>query len=248
MKESPQSMQFTLKNMMFWIAIAAGGLALYVQFLAAFFPLWSLAIPCSILVVGACLAAWRFRRVAAVGFIGLSILSNGLYALASLYPDYILRPALGLAWIMVLCPAIVAFGTAWAKLATRAYAIPKRSPWISWSLVVVMAVMPGLTLASVWPLHLAFLAFRSSLERLADRVESGQNIDSPHWVGPFRLAESATDPELKTVGLFIDPNPGGRTGFVRMHSDSPEMDHFTLLLGTDTNVNLGWGWSYRQDD
>lgn len=73
-------------------------------------------------------------------------------------------------------------------------------------------------------------------------------IVSPHWIGPFRLAESAVDSDSKVVGLFIDPNPGGRTGFVRDHSESPEVDHFSILLGTDTNVDLGWGWSYRQDD
>jgi hypothetical protein len=74
------------------------------------------------------------------------------------------------------------------------------------------------------------------------------NSTSPHWIGPFRLSESAVDSDSKMVALIIDPNPGGRTGFVRVRSESSEVDHFALLLGTDTNVELGWGWSYRQDD
>ncbi len=241
-------MRFTLKRMMLWIAITAGLLAVHVQFLAAYVPFWSMAIPCLILVAGGCLSAWRFRRVALVGFVGLAILSNTLYTLASLYPDYMLRPALKIAWIMVVLPATGAFGAAWAKLATQAHATPRRSPWASWASVVVLAMTPGITVATVWPLHVAFLVYRPSLERLADRVETGYSINSPSWVGPFRLDGSGVDPYSNTVGLFIDPNPGGRTGFVRVHSEAPDTDHFALLLGTDTNVKLGWGWSYRQDD
>ncbi len=165
-------MRFTLKTMMLWVGVAAGLLAVYVQFLAAYVPLWSLAIPCAILVAGACLSAWRFRRLAAVGFVGIAILSNTLYALASLYPDYMLTPALRIAWFMAFLPAIGALGTAWAKLATQVDATPRRSPWVSWASVLVLAMMPGITLATVWPLHLAFLVYRSSLESLADRVEN----------------------------------------------------------------------------
>lgn len=248
MQRGREDMRFTLKTMMLWVGVAAGLLAVYVQFLAAYVPLWSLAIPCAILVAGACLSAWRFRRLAAVGFVGIAILSNTLYALASLYPDYMLTPALRIAWFMAFLPAIGALGTAWAKLATQVDATPRRSPWVSWASVLVLAMMPGITLATVWPLHLAFLVYRSSLESLADRVETGHSIVAPRWVGPFRLAASGFDPNSKTVGLFIDPNPGGRTGFVRFHSGVRETDHFSLLLGTDTNVELGTRWSYRQDD
>jgi hypothetical protein len=142
--------RFTLKSMMLCIACAAGFLTLYVQYLAAYIPFWLLAIPCLILLVGYCLWFWRCRRIAGIGFVGLSILSNCVYVVASIYP--------------------------------------------------------------VW------------------------------------LSESAVDSDLKIVGLFIDPNPGGRTGFVRVHSETLETHSFGLLRGTDTNVELGWGWSYRQDD
>ena len=241
-------MRFTLKTMMLCIAFAAGFLALYVQYLATYIPIWLLAIPCLILLVGRCLWFWRSRRIAALGFVGLSVLSNCLYVVASIYPDYMLLPLLNIAWMLVLLPSIGALGTAWTKLATHANAVGRRSPTLSWALVIVLATLPAVTISTLWPLHLAFLAFRPSLEHLADRVEAGQMIVSPHWVGPFRLSESAVDSDLKAVGLFIDPNPGGRTGFVRVHSATPEERRFALLLGTDTNVKLGWGWSYCQDD
>jgi hypothetical protein len=241
-------MRFTLKTMMLWVGVGAVALAVYVQFLAAHVPLWSLVIPCAILVAGACLSAWRFRRLAAVGFVGTTILSNTLYGLASLYPDYMITPALRIAWFMVVLPAIGVCGAAWAKLATQANATPRRSPWVSWPSVLVLAMMPGIVLATLWPLHLAFLVYRSSLESLADRVESGHSISAPLWVGPFRFAASGLDPDSRTVGLFIDPNPGGRTGFVRLHAGTEETDRFPLLFGTDTNLELGRSWSYRQDD
>jgi hypothetical protein len=241
-------MTFTLKAMMLYIACAAGFLTLYVQYLATYIPFWLLAIPCLILLVGRCLWFWQCRRITAIGFVGLSILSNCLYVVASIYPDYMLMPLLTIAWMLVLLPSIGALGTAWTKLATHDKAGPRKSPFISWALVIVLAILPVVTISTLWPLHLAFFAFRPSLERLADRVEAGHLIVSPLWIGPFRLSESAVDSDQKTVGLFIDPNPSGRTGFIRVHSETLETHRFGLLLGTDTNVELGWGWSYRQDD
>jgi hypothetical protein len=234
--------------MMLYVACTAGILAVYVHYLAAFIPFWLLVIPCFILLAGHGLWSWRCRLTAAIGFGGLSVLSNSLYVLACINPDYMLMPLLNVAWMLVLLPAIGALGAAWAKLATQENAVRRRSPLVCWALVIVFAIMPALTFATVWPLRLAFLVFRPSLERAADRAEAGETLVSPQWVGPFRLSESAVDPSLKTVGLFIDPNPGGRTGLVRMRPYAPELDHFNLLIGTDTNVQLGWGWSYRQDD
>jgi len=234
--------------MMFCITCAAGFLTLYVQYLATYIPFWLLAIPCLILLGGRCLWSWRCRRVTAISFIGLSILSNCLYVVASIYPDYMLMPLLYIAWMLVLLPSIGTLGASWTKLATQDNEAPRKSPLRSWALVIVLAILPVVTISTLWPLHLAFLAFRPSLERMADRVEAGHMIVSPHWIGPFRLSESAVDSDLKTVGLFIDPNPGGRTGLIRVHSRTQEAHPFALLIGTDTNVELGWGWSYRQDD
>jgi hypothetical protein len=233
--------------MMFYVACSAGILA-YVRYLADYIPFWLLAIPCFILLAGLGLWCWQCRLIAAIGFGGFSVLTNSLYALACIYPDYMLMPLLKVAWMLVLLPVIGALGAAWAKLATEENAVRRKSPLVCWALVIVFANMPAVTFATVWPLHLAFLVFRPGLERLADRAEAGETLVMPQWIGPFRLSESAVDPDVNTVGLFIDPNPGGRTGLVRIRSYTPELDHFQLLIGTDTHVELGWGWSYRQDD
>jgi hypothetical protein len=230
------------------IVVAAGLCASLAQLLTFQLPLWWMAVPCLFFLVGRWLWSWRCRRIAAAGFVGLSLVGNLLYVAAAIYPDYMLRPLLRFGWMVVLFPLIGALGVAWAYLATEANASPQRSPFGAWSLVVILAVMPEVTLATLWPLHLAFLAFRPRLEQLADRVETGLDIHSPLWVGPFRLTASAVDKHMKAVGLFIDPNPNGRTGFVRVRSETPEGDHFDLLIGTDTNVELGRGWTYRQDD
>ena len=53
------------------------------------------------------------------------------------------------------------------------------------------------------------------MEHLADRVESGQAVTSPEWAGLFRVVASAVDPSTGNVGLIIDADPSGRSGFVR---------------------------------
>ena len=55
-----------------------------------------------------------------------------------------------------------------------------------------------------------------AMERLADRVGAGQPVTSPEWVGLFRVVGSAVDPSTGNVGLIIDPDPSGRSGFVRV--------------------------------
>jgi hypothetical protein len=116
-------MRFTIKSLMLVVVFAAGLLALHVQFLAPYIELWILAIPCLILLVGRCLWYWRCRRVAALGFVILSILSNCLYVVASIYPDYMLMPALKIGWIIVLLPSIGVLGTVWINLSTHVHAI-----------------------------------------------------------------------------------------------------------------------------
>ena len=49
----------------------------------------------------------------------------------------------------------------------------------------------------------------------------------------------------KTVGLLIDPNPAS-VGFVRTRPGAPP--GAVPLIGSDLDVNLGNGWSYRADD
>ena len=234
------------------VVMALVYLALDVLYSSASLPIWVLAIP--FLIFGSCLWPRKSRRLAAFGFGGLSILSNCFYVMASINPSYWLTPALIFLRRIAVLPAISALGTGWARIAIRADAKPRRSPFAAWALVVVLAIMPAISLLTLWPLRLAFLLCRPRLDSFEDRVDTGDWwIASSCWVGPFRLCQSGVDPDSKTVGLFADPNPSGRSGLVRVHSetlvtDGTAQDAFTLLRGTETNVELGWGWSYRQDD
>lgn len=144
-------------------------------------------------------------------------------------------------------PTVAAFGAAWAILATRRGEVPRRSPPSAWLSVAVLTVMPLATLWTLWPLHLAFLTARPTLERLADQVAAGQAVGFPQRVGLFRVAGSAVDPISGNVGLMIDPNANGPTGFVRvLPGTSP--NRRGPFGCDDLDVDLGWGWEYREED
>jgi hypothetical protein len=108
-------------------------------------------------------------------------------------------------------------------------------------------VLPLATMGTLWPLRLAFLVARPALERLADGAAAGQALAGPQWAGPYRLVQSAVDPASGEVALMTDPNPSGAKGFVRVNPGIP-WDRRGPILGTDLDVELGWGWEYRQDD
>jgi hypothetical protein len=187
------------------------------------------------------------RRVAAFGFWILASLTNLLYGAACVAPDRYLLIPLFLGWLIVLAPTIGGLGVAWARLATREGAVPLRSPPATWLTVIALSVMPLVTLWTLWPLRLAFLAARPALERLADRVTAGQTAGFPEWVGPFRLARSAVDPVSGNVGLMIDPISIGRPRLVRVRPGMPQAR--TGPFGwDDLCVELGWGWEYREED
>jgi hypothetical protein len=70
-------------------------------------------------------------------------------------------------------------------------------------------------LLTFWPLRLAFLASAPALDGLADRVAAGPGVTSPEWAGLFRVVATEVEPSNGNVGLIIDPDPSGRSGFVR---------------------------------
>jgi hypothetical protein len=196
-------------------------------------------------------AQWLvFRRAAgfaAFGFWVAATLINVLYAASCVVPDAYLLPALFLGWIIIAGPAIGGLGAAWVTLANNQHATPRRSSPAAWLMVIALSVMPLMTLWTLWPLHLAFLASRPALERVADQVAAGQVIGFPRWAGLFRFAVSAVDPTTGNVGLMINPNPGGPTGFVRV-SAGASRDRKRPFGWDDLDVDLGWGWEYREED
>jgi len=146
-----------------------------------------------------------FRRLSALCFGVVVALINTLSAALCIY---LLN--LGGAFLMFLgwlsaFPIVISTGVAWASAATRRTARPQRSPLLAWPLVLVLALLPLSMLLTLWPFRLAFLASRPAMDRLADRVDAGQAVTSPEWVGLFRVVGSAVDPSTGNVGLIIDP-------------------------------------------
>lgn len=241
----PTRVQFTIRSLMIAIAILAGLLALPkglgVFVIAFLFPCLSLLAARWVLLQGR-------RGLAAIGFWVSAILTNILFAASCVAPDIYFLAYLFLGWLFVVLPPVVGFGAIWAILATRKGATPRRAPAAAWLSVLALTVMPLATTWTLWPLRLAFHVSRPSLERLADRVATGQTVQTARWVGPFRVARTAVDPATGNVGLMIDPNPNGPTGFVRLGpGNSPDRRHLPIR-GDDLEVDLGEGWYYHEED
>jgi hypothetical protein len=236
--------RFTIRSFMIGVVVGAGllalpnGLGLMVI---------ALSFPC-LAPIGAQWLVFRGKRhLAAFGFWSLAILTNVLYAAAGVAPDAYLLPALFIVWMVIAAPVIGSIGAAWAMLATRQGAVPRRSPPLAWLAVIALSVMPLVTLWTLWPLHLAFRTARPNLEHLADQVAAGQAPGFPRWAGLFRIAGSAVDTATGNVGLLIDPNPNGPTGFVRV-SPGTSRNRAGPFGWDDLDVDLGWGWEYREED
>jgi hypothetical protein len=236
--------QFTIRSLMIAVVIVAALLTLPEGYGVIAF---AFSLPC----LGVFAAEWLVfrgrRRLAAIGFWTLAILINLAYAASCVAPDiYLLAPLL-FAWLIIVAPTLGAFGGAWSRLATRGGTAPWRSPPAAWVSVIALCLLPLVTLLTFWPLRVGFLAFRPALDRLADQVAAGQVAYLPRWVGPFRVARTAVDPVSGNVGLMIDPNPNGPSGLVRVRPGSPP-DRSGPFRWDDLEVDLGWGWEYREED
>ncbi len=187
-----------------------------------------------------------WRRPAAVGFWILAVLANTLYVACCIAPSVRFFQTLRIGWFLVFLPTMTGLGWAWAVLATRERAVRRRPGPAVWLSVFILALLPMVTLESCWPLRLAFLAARPTLERLADRVVAGQSVAFPQQVGVFRLVESGHGPVYGNVALIIDPTAYARSGFVRI---APWVVAGAKLgapiFGSYLDLDLGGGWRYR---
>ncbi len=86
---------------------------------------------------------------------------------------------------VIAVPMIGGIGAAWVRLSTQAGAIPRRAGATAGLSVFGLTVLPFLMLLTFWPLRLAFLVARPSLDRLADQVAAGNSVGLPQQVGVF---------------------------------------------------------------
>jgi hypothetical protein len=119
-----------------------------------------------------------------------------------------------------------------------------RRIWPDLTACICLLVLIASAAVTAWPLRLLFLTAQDELDALATRVEAGQTIEVPVWVGAFRIARTEIrTPEWRGgTCLWVFSNPGHPTGLVR--SDRPD--------GPGTNVNriirLSEHWYYVSED
>jgi len=188
-----------------------------------------------------------FRRLSALCFVVVAVLSNTVCAVLCIYCLNLGGIALmSLAWMFAF-PLTLGFGAAWATFATRRKAVRRRSPLLAWPLVVVLALEPLTIPLTNWPFRLAFLASKSALDRLADQVAIGQSPRRPVWAGLFLVVGSTIDPATGNVGLVIDPDSAGRSGFVRA-SPGPNGRRGGPFVNLNYDLRMCDEWWYECED
>jgi hypothetical protein len=212
----PHRARFTIRSLMITVGVVASFLAL------SRWPAWPLLPFCGLDLIPAAML-WRkfrgFRRLAALGFGVVGTSTNLACAVLGIYcPDWGGLVVEFMGWFLTF-PLVLGLGAAWASAATHPEAVHRRSARVAWPLVFVLAILPLTMVFAQWPFRLAFLASKSALDRLADRVAVGQVPRRPLRAGPFLVVGSVFDPSTGNVGLVTDPNPGGRSGFIRYRLD-----------------------------
>jgi hypothetical protein len=240
-------LRFTIGRLMIGIAAIAGILALpgVAGLLAGLLFLASLHLIGARWIVE---GGTRNRPLAAGTFWAVALCVNLIAVAFCLPPDYlILGGAIFPGTLFVGIPAIVAFGIAWVQLMDGRGAVPPRSTEVAGILVFLLALLPMLTIGTLWPLRVAFLTSRPALERLADQIAAGKTVVFPQHAGWFQINDAAVDPVSGNLGLMIEPDRSHPAGFVRL-GPGPAAGPNVPICGSDLHVGLGWQWSYRQDD
>ncbi len=99
------------------------------------------------------------------------------------------------------------------------------------------------------PLRLAFLASRPALDRLADRIERGEQVNLPERAGVYRIVASRRDPRTGEVLLLIDDRNYTQSGFARnpkpIQPGDDNLDGPALIW---LRLGLDPPWSYKYED
>jgi hypothetical protein len=241
---TPPRFCFTIRGLMLAVGVVAVLLAL---------SRWR-ALPLAALSAGNLIPAAMlrqrflgFRRLAAVGFGAAAAVAGTACAVLDLYWPNLFGVALGaLVWFAAF-PVILGLGAAWASSVGPREQSAGRPPRALWTLVLALTFLPLTMLFTHWPFRLAFLASRPALDRLADRVADGQAPGRPIQVGLFRVVGSIRDRITGNVGLVIDPDSSGRSGFVRLDPGCGGRCNGPFYNLT-FSLKLGEGWWYDCED
>jgi hypothetical protein len=171
-----------------------------------------------------------------------SILANSSIALIFAYFYSISGLVLMFFASTLLVPIVIGSGIAWANSRTESQRIPRSTAWV---IVWFLGLLPISMMGTHWPLHLAFIVSRPALDRLADRVASGETLTSPEWAGLYWIVATKNEPSNGNVALIIDDDPAGMSGFVRL-TDS--LSKFGPMTNLNFNESVGGRWFYQNED
>ena len=85
-----------------------------------------------------------------------------------------------------------------------------------------------------WPLHVAYIASRSSFEDFAQRLRDGEQVQVPARIGMFRVVKAEVNRD-NVVCFWTDDDPAGATGFVNFGSN-----HLPFNLWSHTRLDDSW--------
>ena len=224
---------------MLTVAVVAGLLALHAVLALV---LIALFIPYFSWIGARWLVRRQHRRLAASAFWIAATFVNLCVAVSCIAPNPKAFHLIFLGSWVIGVPTIAALGSAWIALLTRKDAVAARFRDAVGFSAFVLAVLPSLTLVTLWPLHLAFLASRAEMQALANQVAAGMPVRFPRRVGLFNVVSPAI--ESGYVGLRTDTNRIPTTGFVRLHRGATPNTNGPIV-GVTFDVYLGGGWWYR---
>ena len=230
--------RFTIGRMMLGVGVMAGLLGLYREYgpTVAAVLIWGL--------LANVLFWWvlgRRPRLAGGSFGLLATGANAGVALIMVYLYSIGGLLLSMLIAAVLIPLVISAGTAWA--------LGRRRRWLVRGALLALVLMAGfgplVTLATGWPLPVAFALSRPALDRLADRIAAGETLVNPEWAGCYRIITAVRSPLNGNIALVIDAAPAGRSGFVRVVDPASPMLPFVNL---NYDLPLGRSWRYQNED
>ncbi len=93
---------------------------------------------------------------------------------------------------------------------------------------------------SDWPLRAAYTLSRSSFDRVASQVDAGDHVNTPCWIGLFRIHKAEVH-HNGVVCLWTDDDTAGPTGFVQYASDD-------LPFNLWSHIRLDNRWQFIAED
>lgn len=192
------------------------------------------------------------RAFAAFGIAAL-ILGLLLATLRYLSPDY--GWLAGVLAVACLTLGVLFTGVLWAW---RNLAGPTRVAGLAW----VLAFCAVLTLGPFQSrtLRLAVGASRPALDRIAERVRSGETVEVPVRAGLFLVRELQFEDEPSSgtaVGLVLHDRYGGDTALVHFpegnrgradDTGDERLAYYGPLFNLNLDLPLGGGWRYQFED